>query len=1188
MAPSTQKQWTVLNGENSFDGLKYGDAPVPKVGENEVLVKLHAASLNYRDLIIPKGKYPFPLSFPVVPGSDGAGEVVEIGSKVSQFKRGDKVVTLFNQHHQYGAIDAAAAKSGLGGVIDGTLRQYGVFNENGVVRAPSNLDFLESSTLTCAGLTSWNALYGLKPLLPGQTVLVQGTGGVSIFALQFAKAAGATVIATTSSDEKGKKLKELGADHVINYKTQPNWGEVARSLTRDNVGVDHIIEVGGSGTLQQSFKCIKYEGIINIIGFLGGMDPKSIPGVLDALSHVCTLRGVYVGSKALMNDMVKAIEASNIHPVVDEKVFTLDKAREAYEYMKNTRLESMSVRVASYPPLGQVTRLKSKKINFTVILESESEQDWEVQVWHSIGSPEWIALSLQRQPPSSVPLLSAGQPQDLTVRFVFSEEIFLPHPDTTEFTIRYRENSASEWKQLNEEQGVRNGVLVSTAPDLTANLIRTPAEDFGKYFDSLSSYIEVNVRKSEAPGAALWQLSGSVDPARDGHSGIVTFPLGVPSSVSRFFALVRLSTPWLGPRQGNELDLREDAVLCSFHRTDGVHVVLLGVSGIDDVLTTLRSGSNGAVVIKSRNDNSTPAGFHVLAAAADEFEIAMSALIYEARKLVRPYDVTTNNDPKAQWLSSWYDELIYCTWNGIGQYLTEEKILSALDELKAQGIKISGLIIDDNWQSLDKEGANERARGWKQFEANPKAFPQGLAKTVATIRERHQNIEHIAVWHALLGYWGGISPEGQLAATYKTKEVKINSDTRSSLLAIDPDDIQRFYDDFYKFLWSAGITGVKADAQGFLDLMTDPEDRRRFTTAYQDAWSISSLRYFGPRVISCMSQLPQIIFHSQLPANKPTIVVRNSDDFFPDVEDSHAWHVFCNAHNALLTRYLNVLPDWDIFQTSHPYASFHAAARCVSGGPISITDTPGQHNINIINQLTAQTIQGNTVTLRPSLVGRTLDMYNDINDGQILRIGTYTGRARTGSGIIGLFNVSSSTKSSAILVDDFPGIYGSDSEQPTYIVRAHRTGKIAETLHSASVISVELKQKGWEILTAYPTHSFNLKDDIPTRVAVLGLLGKMTGVAALLGYDPHIQSNGWFRLDVNLKALGILGIYISDLQRWDIDENIMLLISGLPIPRKTVWKEEGKVLAIDVAQAWQEMGLEAGWSNELRLSVFLG
>lgn len=201
MAPTSTKQWTISDTKNGFDGLKFEDVAVPRIGENEVLVKLHAASLNYRDLIIPKvflrllmrlrletdfqtqGLYPFPINTPVAACSDGAGEVVEAGSKVTKWKTGDKVVTLFNQGHQFGPVDVAATKTGLGGVLDGTLRQYGVFSENGLVRQPSNLNALEASTLTCAGLTAWNALYGLKPLKAGDTVLVQGTGGVSIFGL---------------------------------------------------------------------------------------------------------------------------------------------------------------------------------------------------------------------------------------------------------------------------------------------------------------------------------------------------------------------------------------------------------------------------------------------------------------------------------------------------------------------------------------------------------------------------------------------------------------------------------------------------------------------------------------------------------------------------------------------------------------------------------------------------------------------------------------------------------------------------------------------------------------------------------------------------------------------------------------------------------------------------------------------
>jgi len=276
-----------------------------------------------------------------VGASDGAGTVLEVGSKVTKWKKGDKVVTLFNQDHQSGPIDAAAPKPGLGGCLDGTLRQYGVFSENGVVRAPKNLNPVESATLTCAGLTSWNALYGLKPLKPGEWVLVQGTGGVSLFALQFAKAAGATVIATTSTAEKAEQLKKLGADYVINYVEDPKWGETARKLTPGGVGVDHVIEVGGAGTMTQSLECIKFEGIISIIGFLGGAAPKD--NILETLSRICTVRGVYVGSRAQLEEMVAAIEANDIHPVVDQKVFTLETAREAYDYQVSSFPSLLSI-----------------------------------------------------------------------------------------------------------------------------------------------------------------------------------------------------------------------------------------------------------------------------------------------------------------------------------------------------------------------------------------------------------------------------------------------------------------------------------------------------------------------------------------------------------------------------------------------------------------------------------------------------------------------------------------------------------------------------------------------------------------------------------------------------------------------------------------------------------------------------
>ncbi|PHH90530.1 hypothetical protein CDD83_3372 [Cordyceps sp. RAO-2017] len=335
--PQTVKQWTVTaqDGKDGFNALKLLEKPVPALGDSQVLVKLHAASLNYRDLIIPLGMYPFPTAPNVVPGSDGAGTVLAVGKHVTRFRPGDKVVTLFNQEHIGGPLTAAGLQSGLGGVLDGTLRSVGAFGEQGLVAMPESLSMPEAATLTCAGLTAWNALYGLADhqVKAGDWVLTQGTGGVSIFALQFAKAAGARVVATTGSADKVAVLKKLGADHVLNYKETPGWGAEAKKLTNGGVGFDHIVEVAGATSMAQSLEAIRLDGVITIIGFVGG-NSSDQPGFLDCLNRQCIARGILVGSRAQMEDMCRAIEANpdRLRPVVDNKTFTLDQAKEAYEY----------------------------------------------------------------------------------------------------------------------------------------------------------------------------------------------------------------------------------------------------------------------------------------------------------------------------------------------------------------------------------------------------------------------------------------------------------------------------------------------------------------------------------------------------------------------------------------------------------------------------------------------------------------------------------------------------------------------------------------------------------------------------------------------------------------------------------------------------------------------------------------
>lgn len=330
--PERYSKW-VLGNNTGFEDMKLEqDVTLSSPSDGEVLVKMHAASLNYRDLIIAKGQYGGKKSPDLVPGSDGSGEVVAVGKSVTRFKKGDKVLTLFNQRHIGGPPNPDNAASGLGGNLNGVLRQYGAFHENGLVLMPSSLSYEEGATLPCAALTAWNALYGLKPLKPGDTVLTQGTGGVSIFALQFAKAAGATVIATTSSKEKEGVLKKLGADHVLNYKEDSAWGSTAKQLSIAGEGIDHIIDVGGPKTIQHSFDAIRMDGVISIIGFLGGRKGEDEPSSLECLPKQCIMRGLLVGSRAQFEEMNRAIETHKIKPVIDEKIFKFNEVLEAYQY----------------------------------------------------------------------------------------------------------------------------------------------------------------------------------------------------------------------------------------------------------------------------------------------------------------------------------------------------------------------------------------------------------------------------------------------------------------------------------------------------------------------------------------------------------------------------------------------------------------------------------------------------------------------------------------------------------------------------------------------------------------------------------------------------------------------------------------------------------------------------------------
>jgi NADPH:quinone reductase-like Zn-dependent oxidoreductase len=303
----------------------------PQPGTKEVVVKFHAVSLNYRDLRFVAGVYNPNARLPAVPFSDGAGEVVAVGAEAKRWKVGDRVCTTFTQGWLEGSLSIEKRRTALGaGDLDGVLREYGAFDENGLIEVPGHLSIEEAATLPCAAVTAWNALVVSGNLKAGDTVLILGTGGVSIFALQFAKMHGARVIVTSSSDQKLAKAKDLGANEFINYKKTADWDkEVLRSTNR--IGVDHVVEVGGAGTLAKSLNAVRIAGHIAVIGVLAGageFDPRSI------LMKAVRMQGILVGSRRMFEEMNKAIEGNRLKPVID-KTFTFNEASDALRYMES-------------------------------------------------------------------------------------------------------------------------------------------------------------------------------------------------------------------------------------------------------------------------------------------------------------------------------------------------------------------------------------------------------------------------------------------------------------------------------------------------------------------------------------------------------------------------------------------------------------------------------------------------------------------------------------------------------------------------------------------------------------------------------------------------------------------------------------------------------------------------------------
>jgi NADPH:quinone reductase-like Zn-dependent oxidoreductase len=320
-----------ISAGQQIAGLKQVQRGISAPAAHQVHVRIHAVSLNYRDLMIADGKYLSTGDAPVIPCSDGAGEVVAVGAQVTRFRVGDRVAASFFPDWVHGAPTAQYAAAALGGAVDGMLAEEVLVHEEALVAVPAHLTYAEAAAIPCAGVTAWNALFVAGDLRPGDSVLLLGTGGVSIWGLQLAKAAGLRTIITSSSDEKLGRARGLGASATINYKATPEWQDEVLRLT-DGRGVDLVLEVGGQGTLARSIASARMGGTVAIIGGVSGFGGELNPFAL--IGGAKRLSGIFVGSRSMFEDLNRLLSVAGIHPVVD-RIFPFNQAGEAFTHLKS-------------------------------------------------------------------------------------------------------------------------------------------------------------------------------------------------------------------------------------------------------------------------------------------------------------------------------------------------------------------------------------------------------------------------------------------------------------------------------------------------------------------------------------------------------------------------------------------------------------------------------------------------------------------------------------------------------------------------------------------------------------------------------------------------------------------------------------------------------------------------------------
>ncbi|KAK6335353.1 hypothetical protein TWF696_002133 [Orbilia brochopaga] len=874
------------------------------------------------------------------------------------------------------------------------------------------------------------------------------------------------------------------------------------------------------------------------------------------------------------------------------------------------------MQLTCYPPLAGTTVVDSDEVDVIVCMDLSQDEiaEWTkpglseptCAVWHdNCGSDFWTEEPMHIKP---VDVFST-RPEKTPPTYVFKATLKAPaqHDRPLAFTIKYStptDPKTTLW--ANHELQTCDGMVLFRPPangsdtdsysssqeskNDTASLHTyfTPPPGNNVVFTPIRRRAGVKPKATYASTRpSTWVYTFTIAERRHGDystPGYSEAILAAPVSdrIVSHFATVKHGTAWFEPSHSRNRGRGwegfrppRECVLAAFQTVRGV-IVFLPISTAQSTVY-LKGDGEGRVVAIGRNDTRQQVEGKIVVVMASGIEEAVDEAFYWVRRIAGVSEEAASS-PAADAEDPWSDSLKYCTWNSLGRDLTERRVSDAVSDLYSADIKVETIIIDDNWQSLDNNGRDQFARRWTEFEADKKAFPRGLKGLVEDIKRKHKGVKHVAVWHGILGYWNGISPDGWIARNYKVQ------DMGNGIRVVSAADVGRFYNDFYQFIYNQGITAVKADTQCLIDERIPSAEKAEIFPAYLAAWRAAANRWFGTRAISCMSMVPQILFTNHLSPSLPRFTLRNSDDFFPHTPDSHPWHIFANAHNALFTSRLNVLADWDMFQTRHDWASYHAAARCLSGGPVYITDDVGRHDVSVVRKITAPGKDGQMLTLR-SGVGKSLEYFNSYTESKTVKIISIAGTDSYQIRMIGTFSLDGGRARSDML--SLKQIAGPEiaSDSNSYAVYSHNSGT-ARLVGADGYVLTTLEKGGWDVVSVSPIWTARTSKptgDNEVRLAVFGLLGQISGAAALT--SVRFRSDGsTVKISVGLKALGVVGIFANYSDPKLYGRIRQVTIGGVDVPDKYIQvgeREDYGTIKIFVEDAWNALPLDDRWDIDL-------